>query len=421
MPSTRVSETWQILGSLPRDLDLFALPGLEPFALLYGDGRWAVFGEGPLAVLEEPDPSGFVFRRRGEIPPLLPDFIGFATYDWGCGLDPLMPAPRPADLPFPAFHFTLFRRVLVLDRQEERVYEALRSGIDAPPRRNALRPGPFRARQAGDSDTPAGYEAKVARVREEIARGNVYQANLTRQETWTCEGDLRHFARALHARNPAPFSAFMAGEAFVVVSSSPERFVQRRGDRLVVRPIKGTAPRGRDAAEDAALAAELLASPKNNAELAMIVDLLRNDLTRACETPSVRVEAFPELETYANVHHLVGTVSGKARADLTLRGLLEALFPGGSITGCPKLAAMALIRELEPLPRQLYTGALGWFTHDLSGLDLNIAIRTAFGDGRTLRFGVGGGVVWESDPRSEYLETVHKGASLRACLASFGG
>ncbi|MBP1628775.1 MAG: Chorismate binding-like protein [Holophagaceae bacterium] len=153
----------------------------------------------------------------------------------------------------------------------------------------------------------------------------------------------------------------------------------------------------------------------------MIADLLRNDLTRACVVPSVEVEAFPDLESYANVHHLVATVSGQARPDLTLRSLLEALFPGGSITGCPKLASMELIRELEPQPRLLYTGSLGWFSHDLRQLDLNIAIRTAFGDGRELRFGVGGGVVWDSDPRAEYEETVHKGASLVTCLESFGG
>ena len=215
---------------------------------------------------------------------------------------------------------------------------------------------------------------------------------------------------------PKP-DVLIAGEGFSVVSSSPERFLRIEGDRAVTRPIKGTAPRGATPGEDARLARELLASGKNRSELAMITDLLRNDLTRICRVPSVRVEAFPTLETYANVHHLVATVSGEARADLTLPELLRGIFPGGSVTGCPKLAAMGLIRELEALPRLVYTGALGWFRHDLRQLDLNIPIRTAWASSEELFFGVGGGIVWDSDPHDEYLETVHKGRSIVQCLS----
>jgi len=159
-----------------------------------------------------------------------------------------------------------------------------------------------------------------------------------------------------------------------------------------------------------------MASPKNRSELAMITDLLRNDLTRICRVPSVRVEAFPLLESYARVHHLVAIVSGELMPGLTLESLLSATFPGGSITGCPKLAAMTLIRGLEDRARGVYTGALGWFSHDLSQLDLAISIRTAWASEDELRFAVGGGIVWDSDPREEYLETVHKGASLVRCL-----
>lgn len=421
MSSTNVTEIWTSHRAELSVDELFALIGEEPFALLHGEGRWWVFAEGPLVVLGEPDPSGFVFERRGEVPPMLPDFIGFATYEWGYSLDPLMPKPLPKPFPFPDFHFVLYRRVLVFDREAGLLYEGLRSGPQALPEQHLLKAGPFHARKAWDSDNPSGYAAKVECIREEIARGNVYQVDLTRQEAWAYEGDLRAFARRLYDLNPAPYSAFMADRDFAVVCSSPERFVRLDHGRLVVQPIKGTAPRGRIPEEDEALKAQLLACGKNNAELAMIADLLRNDLTRACVVPSVRVEAFPDLESYANVHHLVATVNGQARPGLTLMDLFEALFPGGSITGCPKLASMELIRELEPQPRLLYTGSLGWFSHDLSQLDLNIAIRTAFGDARELRFGVGGGVVWDSDPRAEYEETVHKGASLVACLESFGG
>lgn len=416
MSSRIVSDSWTSRRT-GLDLDgLFALIGEEPFALLHGQGRWWIFAEGPLAVLTEPETSGYAFERQGAVPPIHPDFIGFLTYEWGYGLDPLMPTALPKPFPFPDFHFVLYRRLVVFDQQEGILYEGQRTGLEAPSTRHLLGSGPFSARKVWDSDTPEGYAAKVSRIREEIAAGNVYQVDLTRQEAWAYGGDLRRFARKLSSLNPAPFSAFLADQDSVVVSSSPERFVRLSEGRLLVQPIKGTAPRGRTPEEDEALKAELLTCEKNGAELAMIADLLRNDLTRACVVPSVRVDACPDLESYANVHHLVATVSGEALPGLTLRQLLEALFPGGSITGCPKLASMELIRELEAQPRMLYTGSLGWFSQDLTQLDLNIAIRTAFGDARELRFGVGGGVVWDSDPRAEYEETVHKGASLVACL-----
>lgn len=421
MPSTAVSECWT---ARPADLateDFFALSGESPFALLYGDGegeRWILYGEDPLQILDGPAPAPFVFERSGDIPPILPDFIGFAGYELGARLEPLLAAPAPRPFPFPDVHFALYRRVRLFDRREGILYEAERSAartLEAG--RHALRPGVFSARKLADTDTAETYAAKVTRIREEIARGNVYQVNLTRQEHWAFEGNLTHFARKLYEVNPAPFSAFIAGDGFSVVSSSPERFLRIQDGRVVTRPIKGTAPRGSNAQEDDHLAQELLASPKNRSELAMITDLLRNDLTRICQVPSVRVDAFPTLETYANVHHLVSTVSGEVRGDLTLEGLLRGVFPGGSITGCPKLAAMHLIRELERLPRLVYTGALGWFRHDLGQLDFNIPIRTAWASSEELFFGVGGGIVWDSDPHDEYLETVHKGRSIVQCLS----
>ena len=203
---------------------------------------------------------------------------------------------------------------------------------------------------------------------------------------------------------------------FAIVGASPESFLRIRDGVVTTRPIKGTAPRGADQATDAAAATQLLASAKNRSELAMIVDLLRNDLTRICEVPSVRVTAFPDLERYSRVMHLVATVEGRLRPDLSLADVLQATFPGGSVTGCPKIAAVDLIRDLEETARGPYTGALGWFSHDLSQMDLSIVIRTAWADDHELRFGVGGGIVWDSDPADEYLETQHKAASLVRCL-----
>ena len=421
MPSTAVSERWTARRADLATEDFFALAGERPFALLYGDGegeRWILHGEDPLCILDGPEPASFAFERTGDIPPILPDFIGFAGYELGARLEPLLAAPAPRPFPFPDVHFALYRSVRLYDRWEGLLYEAERSAARTQEAGcHALRPGSFSARKIADSDTATSYAAKVARIREEIAQGNVYQVNLTRQEHWAFEGDLTHFARRLYAVNPAPFSALIAGEGFSVVSSSPERFLRIQDGRVVTRPIKGTAPRGATPEEDERLARELLASPKNRSELAMITDLLRNDLTRICRVPSVRVEDFPTLETYANVHHLVSTVSGEVREGLSLEALLRGVFPGGSITGCPKLAAMHLIRELESLPRLVYTGALGWFRHDLRQLDFNIPIRTAWASREELFFGVGGGIVWDSDPHDEYLETVHKGRSIVQCLS----
>jgi para-aminobenzoate synthetase component 1 len=415
MRSLVVSERWSARSAELGTQDFFDLLGGEPFALLYGEGRWIIHGEDPLLVLDSPDVTGLIFERKGRIPPILPDFIGFIGYGFGSSRLPGL-APSPGS--FPDFHFALHHRIRLFDRQAGMLYEGTRELPDrAETLENVLCRGAFSARKTWDSDTPDTYAAKVARIREEIAQGNVYQVNLTRQERWAFQGDLTHFARQLHALNPAPYSAFITGPGFSVVSSSPENFLHIGDGRIVARPIKGTAPRGTDSAQDEALAAELLASPKNRSELAMITDLLRNDLTRVCRVPSVRVDAFPTLETYANVHHLVATVSGLIRPDLTLAELLQGTFPGGSITGCPKGAAMGLIGELEGTPRQVYTGALGWFTFDLSQLDLNIPIRTAWASRDALHFGVGGGVVWDSDPHDEYLETVHKGRSIVQCLS----
>jgi para-aminobenzoate synthetase component 1 len=420
MQSTVVSERWTSRSADLDAQDFFDLPGASCFALLYGGGgRWIIYGDDPLLVLAEPDTDGLTFERTGDVPPIHPDLIGFIAYEYGYSLEPLLAAPTRRPFAFPDFHFCLHRRLRLFDRATHTLYEALREtprSADEVP--SLVRPGVFAAVKDWESDTPEAYQGKVARIREEIASGNVYQVNLSRQERWRFRGDITSFARHLYAANPAPFSALVAGAEFTVISSSPERFLRISGGRIEAQPIKGTAPRGESVAEDERVAEELLSSPKNRAELAMITDLLRNDLTRVCRVPSVRVDAFATLETYANVHHLVSTVSGETRADLSLTKLLQGVFPGGSITGCPKLAAMRLIRELEEVPRLVYTGALGWFAHDMSQLDFNIPIRTVWASDRELYLGVGGAVVWDSDPQEEYLETVHKGRSIVECLNS---
>lgn len=415
MPFAEISERWTRLPQDPGDP--LSWPGSAEFALLHGTGEWAIFGEDPALLVADFDPPGLSLRRSGDLPPILPDFIGIACYESGYALDTTLPAAPAFPWPFPAVRFALHRRVRLRHLPTGQGWEGRREGLPSLQLARASDRAPLRARKRWDSDDATGYAGKVQAIREAIRRGDVYQANLCRQEAWEFSGDPLDLARRLREVNPAPHSALLAGPGWAVLSTSPERFLRIEGDRIESCPIKGTAPRGFNAVEDAAQAAGLLASAKDRAELAMIVDLVRNDLSRVCELPSVAVDAFPRLESFANVHHLVATVSGRVRKDVGLRDLFRALAPAGSITGCPKRAAMALLRELEGHPRLASTGALGWFRHDLGQLDLAVAIRTlSFGPGE-LRLGLGGGITWDSDPEAEYLETVHKGSALVRCLS----
>jgi para-aminobenzoate synthetase component 1 len=198
-----------------------------------------------------------------------------------------------------------------------------------------------------------------------------------------------------------------------------ERFLLRRGSGIETRPIKGTRKRGKTPEEDTALAGELLRSRKDDAELSMIVDLMRNDLGRVCEPRTIRVDEHKRLETYQNVHHLISIVTGELRPASTHADIIRATFPGGSITGCPKIRSMEIIDELEPNVRHVYTGAIGYFGwHE--NMDLNIAIRTAIVKDGECYFSVGGGIVYDSDEEDEYQETLHKGRTLFELIANLG-
>jgi para-aminobenzoate synthetase component 1 len=257
----------------------------------------------------------------------------------------------------------------------------------------------------------ARYEAAVHQIREYIAAGDVYQVNLSQRFETAFKGSAFGFFRRLFEANPAPFFAFINAGDHTVVSTSPERFIKMEGLKVETRPIKGTRPRCPDPQADQAMRDELLASPKDDAELSMIVDLLRNDLGRACRGGSVKVVGHKILEAYENVYHLVSIVEGQLDEKRDAIDLIRAIFPGGSITGCPKIRAMEIIDELEPDRRHVYTGAIGYISFHQT-LDLSIAIRTAVVHKNRMAFSVGGGVVYDSDPRAEFEETLHKGQTL---------
>lgn len=259
------------------------------------------------------------------------------------------------------------------------------------------------------------FLAQVARVKHHIYEGDIYQANLTREVVRETDIDPVALYLALRQANAAPFAGFLDCGGRCVLSSSPERFVSVRDGLAETRPIKGTRPRSADSAEDARLKAELEGSAKDRAELTMIVDLERNDLSRVCLPGTVKVPSLLHVDSYARVHHLEATVQGRLRDGVTPVELIRATFPGGSISGAPKKRALEFIHELEPVRRGPYTGSLFYLTPDFR-LESNILIRTLLAEPNRLSYHVGGGIVADSDPEAEWEETLAKAAALETAL-----
>jgi anthranilate synthase component 1 len=281
---------------------------------------------------------------------------------------------------------------------------------------------PARAHDAAfriEEDEPRKFLASVRRALEYIAAGDVYQANLSRGWRATAEPrvDPVVIYRRLRATNPSPFAALLRYEDFALLSSSPERLVSIRGNIVSTRPIAGTRPRGATAEADAALVRSLLENEKERAEHVMLIDLERNDLGRICAGGSVRVDEYMSVETYTHVHHIVSNVSGRLRNDVSPIGVIRALFPGGTITGCPKVRCMEIIAELEGVGRGAYTGSVGYLNRDGS-CDFNILIRTITAQGDVFTFRAGAGIVADSIPAQELAETRAKAEGLLRALAA---
>ncbi len=275
---------------------------------------------------------------------------------------------------------------------------------------------PFRVLEAPTSNLSfAQYADAFHRIKHYIHEGDCYQVNLAQCFSARVEGSLWQAYRVLRSLNPAPFAAFLNTPYCQILSSSPERFLRVESGCVETKPIKGTRPRAQDRGIDQAYAQDLRTSVKDRAENLMIVDLMRNDLGKVCDLGSITVPKLFDVETYASVHHMVSTVTGKLRSDCDALALLQACFPGGSITGAPKLRAMEIIEELEPHRRGVYCGAIGYVGVDGS-MDTNIAIRTLVHSGETLRFWAGGGIVHDSELEAEYQETLDKVAPLLSLL-----
>ncbi|UHQ18407.1 aminodeoxychorismate synthase component I [Lysobacter sp. KIS68-7] len=292
-----------------------------------------------------------------------------------------------------------------------------RDAIDAA----VLPPLPeWRAPASLEEDAPQRFTDGVERVLGHLAAGDVFQVNLSRG--WRATFDAPLPPTALHARlreaNPAPFAGLFAGEGWAVVSSSPERLVSVRGDAVETRPIAGTRPRS-PGDDEAARIRELVGHPKERAEHVMLIDLERNDLGRVCTPGSVEVDELMTVESYAHVHHIVSNVRGRLLPDATPGDVLRAVFPGGTITGCPKVRCMQIIAALEGQGRGAYTGAFGWLNRD-GDMDFNILIRSASLEGETLRFRTGAGIVIDSLPQRELDETRAKARGMLRGLGVAG-
>jgi para-aminobenzoate synthetase component 1 len=261
------------------------------------------------------------------------------------------------------------------------------------------------------------YLESINNIKKYIAAGDVYQVNLSQSFTGMIEIDGWKLYRQIRKRNHVPFGAYLRFGGREVLCFSMERFLRMQKDRVETRPIKGTRPRGKNIEDDRKLSLELLESKKDQAELVMIVDMERNDLGKVCRPGSVRVERLFEVEQYATVFHLVSTIRGNLEEDADQIDCIRACLPGGSITGAPKIRAMEIIDELECIKREVYCGAIGYFGFNQVS-DFNIPIRTIQKEGRNVRFNAGGGVLYDSDPESEYKETLHKVRGFLDCFSS---
>lgn len=353
--------------------------------------------------------------------------IGWFGYDLGRRMARL--APRDPPPAVPDMQVGIYGWALLQDHARGESAALFTPAVDAPTRRRLIdrlragaepAPAPFRLESGFRSNLDhAAYARAFDRVQRYIRDGDCYQVNLAQRLSAEASGDPWSAYLALRGRMASPYSAFMARGEAAVLSFSPERFLRLADGRVETRPIKGTRPRGATPEADREQARLLLASEKDRAENVMIVDLMRNDLGKSCRTGSVRVEQLCALESYANVHHLVSVVSGEADPARGPAGLLADCFPGGSITGAPKIRAMQIIDALEPDPRSVYCGSIGYIAAD-GTMDTSIAIRTLVCDGAQVHAWGGGGIVADSDAQTEYRETLTKIAPLLEGLRGMG-
>jgi len=370
--------------------------------------------------------------------PFVGGAVGYFSYDL-CHFVEHLPSTAINDLKLPECYFAFYDVIFAFDHLEGRAYlvatgfpeleerqRLKRARMRLEEMKNWLYPGHsvIEVSQSPEQNeeitlksnfTPEEYIKAVNRVREYIAAGDVFQVNLSQRFEADLEIPPYELYKRLRRVNPAPFAIYLNFPGVAIVSASPERFLKVQGDLVETRPIKGTRPRGRDPVEDQRLAQELTHSIKDRAENVMIVDLERNDLGRVCRYGTIKVTELAILEIFPTVFHLTSTIVGRLHRGKSDIDLLKATFPGGSITGAPKVRAMEIIDEIEPTKRSVYTGSIGYLSFN-GDMDINIVIRTFLIKEGKAYFQVGGGIIYDSDPKAEYMETLDKAKALIRAL-----
>ena len=359
--------------------------------------------------------------------PFIGGFVGFFGYDLKAFIEKL-PAKAEDDIKMPDLFLGLYPGGLVIDHLEKVVYltdadidhrgneriEAYKSILESKKSVHKIQyeysKGPVTSNFTKDD-----YLIGIQKVKDYIRSGDIYQANFTQRFSCPIQGHPFDLYQELRKNNPAPFSSYIDFGTGHICSSSPERFIEVRNGIIQTRPIKGTMPRYKDPVKDEESKNMLINSKKDQSELLMIVDLERNDLSKIAQTGTVKVPELFKLESYETVHHLVATVEANIDPSYSVTDLIKATFPGGSITGTPKIRAMEVIDELEPTARALYTGSIGYIDFN-QNLDLNIVIRTFICKDNQAYFQAGGGIVWDSSLEAEYQESLDKAIALKNTL-----
>ncbi|GAB6100198.1 aminodeoxychorismate synthase component I [Halanaerocella petrolearia] len=410
-------------------LGRYSFISANPFKILKYDKQIA----DPLEELRE-ELKSYKVENNTELP-FIGGAVGYLAYDLSAQIENL-PETAIADVKVPDLYLGLYNWVIVVDHLENKKYIAT-PNLDQEQELKLIKEVKARINLAEEKGVASSnenndypevelksnftrneYLEAIKKIQDYIQAGDIYQANLAQRFSGKTSMSSYELYSRLRRVSPAPFGSFLNFSDVDIISNSPERFIKVRNRIVETRPIKGTRPRGSCPKEDQQLKEELLNSAKDRAELLMIVDLERNDLGKIARVGTVKVPELFELEEYANVHHLVATVKAEMSSDKDIVDLIEGVFPGGSITGAPKIRAMEIIDELEPTKRNVYTGSIGYIGFDGS-VDLNIAIRTVVKKDEQVCFQVGGGITWDSDPVAEYQETLDKADSIIKALRGY--
>jgi len=405
--------------------------GADPFYLLRADGREALVKLRELLRL-------YKMPVDKSAPPFLGGAVGFLSYDLGFSLEETV-KPRPKDgLGIPDCFFGFYNSVIIIDHLKsilyvsclgfpEKKYAAAKSLAGnnfkkihrllalVENHKSGSEKNSLKARGLSSDFTKFEYLSAVRKAKVYIRKGDIYQVNLSQRFEATVNAEASDIYRRLRKTCPTYFSAYFDAGNYQIISASPERFLKLEAGLVSTRPMKGTRPRSADRLVDQRLRRQLLVAKKDQAELMMIVDLERNDLGRACVYDSVKVEKLRQIEAYATVYQATATIRGRLGQGKDMVDLLRACFPGGSITGCPKIRAMEIIEELEPGRRGIYTGALGYLSFS-GNMDMNILIRTILKMRDKIYFHTGGGIVADSKPEEEYRETLVKAKAMLKAL-----